>query len=216
MSFRMLAVSAVVVLAGIVQAEAPTGGKKLSNAQPPGEVLGFTMKGQPAALERAIPGIQGALVLSDEQKAKIFAAMGATVHSPAVRTAMARIKGDPSATEAQKEEARKIVSNARTGLTRKVSEILSPEQRALVEQLNKVSAQAQQEAAEALHSELTEAKGDLSKKDQVQKQLREKTSQVLQARLDKLLSPTQMTSYKKAAQLQIAAEEEARKHPKKK
>src|SRR5438876_10314587 len=52
---------------------------------PPGDLF-FTMKGQPFALERIFPGIQGTLLLTDDQKQKLGNTLEETLWSEAARS----------------------------------------------------------------------------------------------------------------------------------
>ena len=112
---------------------------------PPVNVLGFTVKGQPFALERSLPGIRGALELTRQQREKIASAMQETVMSEPIRTAMAAAKLDPNATPAQKDEARRLVAEARTKLQRLIAEILTADQKALVEKINVAAKEVRQQ-----------------------------------------------------------------------
>jgi len=235
MSFRNMFVLFVAVAAGTVQvdisgqkhvlsagaqqvfgAEADGPKTKAPGAwQPSGVVLGFTGKGgQPSALEGVVPGIQGALQLTDEQKKKLSAAMDETINSTKVRSAVAIVKLNVSATDAQKEEARKVVDTARAKLQQLVAGILTPEQKKLVPAISDATGEVQKQVRDAMQAEIAAAKGDKSKTEQLQKQLRQKITEAVQPRLERLLTPAQLASYKKAAEAQVAAEEEASKRPK--
>jgi hypothetical protein len=225
MSFRSMFVLAVAVAAGMVQVDVPgekhvlsAGSQRVFGAEvpkvksltawlPSGDVLGFTGKGgQPFALEQTVPGIQGALALTDEQKTKISAAADQTIHSEKVRAAMATVKLDPNATEAQKEEAKRVLAEARAKLRDLTTQVLTPEQKSLLPRISEAVAEARKQAAAAMETELIAGKGDPAKAAELQKQLRQKTSEAVQAGLEKLLTPAQLAAYKKAAEAQVAAE----------
>src|SRR5688500_1389625 len=98
-------------LAWVVVAFAAASGASAQEEKPglpPGDTC-FTVKGQPAALERTFPGIVAALELSDEQRRGIAAARAETVDDSEVRAKGAAAKGNPAAAG----EARKAAEDAR-------------------------------------------------------------------------------------------------------
>jgi len=148
MSFRSLFVLAVAVVTGMVDVEVPgqklvlsAGSQQVFGAEPQkqkdpghwlpsGDMLGFTGKGgEPFALERSVPGVLGALVLTSEQKQKLSAAVAETTQSEKVRAAVVLAKFNPNATQAQKEETQKLVAEARGKLRQLVGQILTAEQK---------------------------------------------------------------------------------------
>jgi len=172
MSFRSLFVLAVAVVTGMVHVDVPgqtlvlSAGsqqvfgaepqkhKDLGNGMPSGDVLGFTGRGgEPFALERSVPGVVGAVELTAEQKQKIGAAVAETTQSEKVRAAVVLAKLNPNATQAQKNEAQKLVAEARGKLRQLVAQILTDEQKKLVANINTAAEQARREVLESLQAE---------------------------------------------------------------
>jgi hypothetical protein len=228
-------VLAVAVLAGTVQVDVPGESCVLSAGSsrvfagedepsktkdvgawlPPGNVLGFTVKGQPAALERSLPGIQGALALTVDQKRKIAGAMQETVMSEAVRTARATAKLNPNAAQAPKDEAKRLVAEAKTRLQELVADILTDEQKALVEKINAAARDVQKQVSESMQSDFGAAKGNDEQIKQLQRQMHQRVQDNFRSRAAEIFSPAQQAAFAKAAAAQAAAEKAAKDNPKK-
>lgn len=189
--------------------------KEKKPSLPSGDLF-FTMKGQPYALERVFPGVQGALLLTDEQKRKLHDALAETVRSEAVQEAGKQIKLDPNATEAQKEEARKLIQEARTKLQQQVAGVLTEAQKTLIEKLNTAAVQAHQSAREKLDADFAAAKGDKPQHAEVEKRMKEEALAEFNRKLVGILTAEQRQGMEKAAEQQKAAEEAAGKKVKSK
>jgi|GEM_PF-2584508 len=227
MQFRSILVLAVAVFAGIVEvnspdehcvlaagaqavfgAETPTGGKSrdLTTWLPPGDVLGFMQKNAPYPLERVFPGLNAAVVHSDEQKQKLAAAIDQTIDRREVRAAMAFAKLNPNATDEEKQKARRLVEQARAELQKRVAEILTPEQKALVEKINDTARQVQSEVRQAMRDQFQALKTDPTNKDKVQQEYQQRVRAEMESRVMKLLDPDAQAAVKKAAAAQAADE----------
>jgi hypothetical protein len=187
------------------------GQKKKGSSLPSGDLLGFKTKGHPFALERAFPGINGALLLTDEQTQKIHAAREETVVTEAVKTATQTLKFNPNATNTEKEAAQKVIQEARAKLDEKVAGILTAEQKALVEKINTVAQEFQQSVLEEFQAEFTAAKGNEEQTEEVRKKFLEKLRADFPQKLNGVLTTEQKTGFEKAAVAQKAAEEESKK-----
>lgn len=201
----MALVAALFFVPGAAQAQ-----KEKKPTLPPGDLF-FTMKGRPFALERVVPGIQGALLLSDEQKQALFKALEETTWSEAVRSAGRTIKADPNATEAEKEQARTVIQEARARLEQQVDAVLTLEQKQLIDRLNAVAREAHQAAREKLEAEFIAAKGDKTRTEELNKQMRKQARVECERRLLELLTAEQRQGLEKAAQRQKEAEQAAAK-----
>jgi len=213
MSFRSMFVLAVAVATGMVQVEVPgqnlvlsAGSQKVFGAEPQkrkdpgnwlpsGDMLGFTGKGGvPFALERSVPGVVAALELTSEQKQKMMAAVAETIQSEKVRAAVVLAKLNPNATQAQKEEAQKLVAEARGKLQQLVGQILTDQQKKLVAEINATAEQARREVSESLQAEQTPDKHD----EPAMKRWREQVHQRMDAAMQKcivgMLNPAQKTA----------------------
>lgn len=178
--------------------------QKNGEPSPPSGELFFTMKGQPFALERTFPGVNAVLLLTPEQAQKLSAAADETIHSENVRKAGAEIKGNPQATDAQKEAAQKIRQEAREKLEHHIAGILTLEQKALVERINAAAKETHETVAESLKTQFAEAKGDEDRMKQYQETFRQKVAEVFGQRLNAFLTPDQKAAMDKAAERQKA------------
>jgi hypothetical protein len=172
---------------------------------PPGNLF-FTLKGQPFALERLIPGIQAALLLSDVQKRKLTEALEQTILSEPVRSAGRTLKADPNAAE-----ARKVVEAAHARLQEQVAGTLTQEQKNLIIRINAAAAEAHINARKKLEIEFTADKTDKSRQDELNREMRKEAQAELSNMLMAILSADQRDAMEKAAQQQRAAEEAAAK-----
>ena len=228
MSFGGMFVLAVAVVAGMVHVEVPgqnlmlpAGSKKVFGAEPQkhkdlgdwlpgGDVLGFTGKGgEPFALERSVPGVQGALELTAEQKQKIAAAMAETIQSEQVRAAMAMAKLNPDATQAQKEEARKAVAEARGKLRGLVGQILTEAQKKLIADINAAVEQVRREVSESMQGGQAPDKHDEAAVKRWREQVHQRIDAALKKRITEMLNPAQKAAFEQAAAAQAAAENAA-------
>jgi hypothetical protein len=197
----LLALTAVIAWTGSVQAQKP----QKKPGLPPGDLF-FTMKGQPFALERVFPGVQAALLLSEEQQKKLAVAREETVGSELVRNAGKKLKGDPKATAAQKEEARKLIEEARAKLLERAADVLTTEQRVLADRINTAAAEALQAVREKFEAEFTAAKGNKEAMEEVNKKVREEAQGEFGRMLENLLTPEQRKAVGEAAKEQKKAE----------
>lgn len=158
--------------------------------------------------DQFVPGLNAALLLSPQQIEQLHAARRETIDNETLRAATRK---DPNLTEAQREAAHKLVSEAHANLRIKVSNILTAEQRALIERINAVH----QEVGKAVHEEfqpkLTASKGDDQAQERFRKEMTERIASDFRSKLDGLLSPNQKAAFDQAAM----DEQAAAKNPKK-
>lgn len=235
MNVKAIANVAVAVLVGTVQidlggvSEKLTGGQngvfaaegkvvaKKAPSLPSGAILGFKGKGDtPHAIELEYPGIVGALLLTDEQKQQLHAARDETIDTEEVRAAGRKVKGDPDATEADRQKARELMTKARAQLEQRVATILTEEQKTLVARISTAATESRKAAYEALQSEFSGAKGDDEKTANLRNQLTEKARADFALRMNRTLTPEQEAAYQKAAADQKEAEENAKRFGKSK
>jgi len=199
------------VLAGAAQAQKAKGDPAIG-----GELFFFAKGSQPLALERVYPGITAALMLTAEQKEAIMEAQRQTVFHPDVRAAMQLGKSGPDVTEAQREEARKTVADARQRLRAAVDEVLTPAQKALIAAIQKAYEESQRAAMEALGDDLKAAKGNPDRSTQVGQRFNELVREEMSRRLENVLTAEQQAAVQRAALVQLEAEEMARNSKKSK
>ncbi len=155
-----------------------------------------------------IPGLNAALLLSDEQREKLLAAREETLSNEKLQKLGAGVKLNPNASDAEREAARKANDEARNQFKTRVEAILTPEQRKLVERLNGIYDEALTAAQEAYRGQLEQVvKTDKARMEELRKELREKGLTDFKARLEGTLSKEQWAAISKAA----AAEETAAK-----
>ena len=158
--------------------------------------------------DQFVPGLNAALLLSAEQIEQLHAARRETIDNETLRAATRK---DPNLTEAQREAAHKLVSDAQASLRIKVSNILTAEQRALIERINAVH----QEVGKAVHEEfqpkVTASKGDDQAQERFRKELHERLSSDFHSKLDGLLSPNQKAAFDHAAMDEQAAAKNSKK-----
>ncbi len=159
--------------------------------------------------DQFVPGLNAALLLSPEQIEQLHAARRETIDSETIRSTTRK---DPNLSEAQRETNRKLVSDAQASLRIKVSNILTADQRALIERINAVHQEVGKAASEVFQPKLVASKGDDQAQEKFRQEMRERVSADFRSRLEGLLSPSQKSAFDQAA----ADEQAAAKNPKKK
>ncbi len=153
-----------------------------------------------------IPGLNAALLLSDEQKEKLIAAREETLSNEKLQKLGAGVKLNPNASDAEREAARKANEEARDQFKTRVENILTAEQRKLVERLNTVFEESLTAAQEAYRGQLEQVvKTDKARAEELRKEVREKSHKDFKARLEGMLSKEQWAALAKAAEAEEAA-----------
>lgn len=150
-----------------------------------------------------VPGLQAALDLTAAQVEKILAARAETVDSPAVRAL--KQKGDPKATADELAKAAAARAEATEKLHKAVAEILTKDQKALIEKLNDAYARVAAEIAKDFEPEFVAAKGNTEVTAMVRRMQAEAILEAYEKKLDALLTADQRAAVK------AAAEEEAKR-----
>ena len=159
--------------------------------------------------DQFVPGLNAALLLSPEQIEQLHAARRETIDNETLRSSTRK---DPNLTEAQREAAHKLVSGAQASLRIKVSNILTADQRALIDRINAVHQDVSKAVSEEFQPKLTASKGDDQAQERFRQEMRERILADFRGKLDGLLSPNQKAAFDQAA----ADEQVAAKNPKKK
>ena len=158
--------------------------------------------------DQFVPGLNAALLLSPQQIEQLHAARRETIDNETLRAATRK---DLNLSEAQREAAHKLVSDAHASLRIKVSNILTAEQRALIERINAVH----QEVGKAVHEEfqpqVTASKGDDQTQERFRKEFQERIASDFRSKLDGLLSPNQKAAFDQAAMDEQAAAKNSKK-----
>ncbi len=148
-----------------------------------------------------VPGLNAALLLTDEQIIKLNAARRETIDNEHIR----RDKGkDANLPEAEQDARRKAVQEAYSDLRIKASNILTAEQRRLIEQINAAHLEASNAAVAEFAGQLASAKGNEDLWKSLQQQMRTRVIENFTNKLAALLSPDQKLALDKAATQEIA------------
>lgn len=155
-----------------------------------------------------IPGLNAALLLTEEQKGKLISAREEVLGNEKLQKLGASIKANPNASEADRDAARKAYEEARDQFKDKVDAILTADQRKLVSGLNTIYEEVTSATHEAYRDRASQLKGDKAGMEELQKEVREKIAKDFKGRLEGMLSKEQWAALTKAA----AAEEAVAKN----
>ena len=153
--------------------------------------------------DQLVPGLNAALLLSDEQIVKLHEARRETIDNEQLRGK--KIK-DPNVTvsDAEREARQKATQEAYASLRTKVSNILTAEQRTLIEQINAAHLEVSKAASEEFAVQLTSAKGNDDLQKSLQQQKRDRIASNFKTKLEGILSPNQKAAWEKAATEELA------------
>lgn len=153
--------------------------------------------------DQLVPGLNAALLLSDEQIVKLQEARRETIDNEQLRGK--KIK-DPNVTvsDTEREARQKATQEAYANLRTKVSNILTAEQRALIEQINAAHLEVSKAAADEFSVQLTSAKGNDDLQKSLQQQKRDRIASSFKSKLEGILSPNQKAAWEKAAAEELA------------
>lgn len=146
--------------------------------------------------DQFVPGLNAALLLSPQQIEQLHAARRETIDNETLRSTTRK---DPNLSETQREANRKLVSDAQASLRIKVSNILTADQRALIERINAVHQEVGKAVSEEFQPKLVASKGDDQAQEKFRQEMRERVSADFRSRLDGLLSPNQKAAFDQAA-----------------
>lgn len=162
----------------------------------PGGLRDFPFWSAPKQLHaRAfVPGLQAALMLTPEQCAKIEAACRETIDLPENKG-----KNAPGAAAATEK------------LHKMVAEILTDDQKKLIEKVNDAYARAVADVAEDFQPKLVAAKGNAEETAKLRQESQEAIAETMNKKLDGLLSNEQRKLVDAAAEVEKKRAEEAKK-----
>jgi predicted metal-dependent phosphoesterase TrpH len=159
-----------------------------------------------------VPGLQAALELTPTQVEKIIAAQNATVNSPELQGL--KQKGDPNATADELAKANAKRNEAREKLFQAVDEILTKDQKALIEKMNEAYEKVVGEVGEQFQAKFVAAKGNAEEMAAVRKEHAEALAEGFDKRLNQLLTTEQKLAVEKAAEVEKKRAAEAKDKPK--
>lgn len=152
--------------------------------------------------DQFVPGLNAVLLLTQEQIVKLHEARRETIDSDAVRPIRQK---DPNATEAERTAIQKRLADAQASLRVRVSNILTAEQRSLIDQINAAHAEAVKQVAEQFQARLIASKGNDQEQENLRKEIRERTSADFVQKVQATLTPAQRIAFDKAAEAEKAA-----------
>ncbi|MBA4066100.1 MAG: hypothetical protein C0501_20750 [Isosphaera sp.] len=144
-----------------------------------------------------VPGLNAALGLTPEQVEKLQTARAETVDSPEVQ-ALKR-KGDPNATADELATANAKRAEASEKLFKAVGDLLTKDQKALVEKVNDAYAKVAAEVGEDFQPKFVAAKGNADDTAALRKELAEAVAAAFGKKLDGVLSAEQKKAVEAAA-----------------
>jgi hypothetical protein len=159
--------------------------------------------------DQFVPGLNAALLLTPEQIGRLHAARSETIDNESLREATRK---DPNATDAQREAANRKLSEAQADLRVRASNILTAEQRSVIEKANAAYTEVQHAVLQEFQPRFAAAKGDGQATEAVQKELKDRFAAEFVRKLDGILSADQKLAMERAA----AKEREAELNVKKK
>ena len=171
-----------------------------ASAQKKAELLDFPFwTGPKTPHARAfVPGLQAALELTPEQVEKLLAARAATVDSPAIRAL--KQKGDPNATADELAKASAARAEATEKLFKAADDILTKDQKAVIEKLNDAYARVATDVAMDFQPKFIAAKGNAEDTAALRKEQAEAIAEAYGKKLDAVLTADQRTAVNKAAE----------------
>ena len=169
----------------------------------------WTVKGRPTS--QFMPGLTAALLLTEEQQVQLAQAWQETMGSEAVSAAARIVKLDPNATEAQKQAARAVIDAAAANLRQRIDATLTTDQKALIQWINGIYAEAGKAVAAQLEAEYAAAKGDKEAAERLQQKRKEMLESTFLQKLKEILTPEQWAAMMKAAEEEKRAAEGGKK-----
>jgi len=158
--------------------------------------------------DQLTPGLNAALLLSPEQITQLHGARRETIDSEELKS---KVRKDPSLSDAERETMRQMTHEAHVKLRARVSNILTDDQRSLIEQINAAYVEVSKTAVEEFRDRMVSAKGNQQLQESLRRELSEHTDARFKYRLESLLTPNQNAAWQSAA----AQEREAASRPKK-
>jgi hypothetical protein len=152
-----------------------------------------------------VPGLNAALLLSEEQKGKLITAREEILQNEKLQQLGAKVKQNPNATEAERDAARQAHEQTRDEFKARVESILTADQRKLIASISTVFEEVAAATGEAYRDQFAQLKGDKAGMEELQKAAREKTMKDFKVRLEGTLSKEQWAALNKAAEAEEAA-----------
>ena len=149
-------------------------------------------------VKKAVPGIDAAVSLSDDQKAKYAELQKAMVASEAYVAAAKTVKNKDASKEDRK-AALTAIKTAKAGLAAKLNGIIGADNATLVNKVNDAVASAQKDLRTEYKAKLKEAKGDKDATAALRKEMTAKAASSISEKVNALLSDAQKEAIKNAS-----------------
>jgi len=145
------------------------------------------------------PGLTATLQLTASQKDQISAARDEMGNDEGVKAARGISKNDPSITAEQRQKARETLDTATKRLNDRVTAILTPEQKTLIEKINVAYAAAVEETGVIYEEKFGSVKADEAARRRVQEEKNQDIEEHFFHKLDGILSAAQKDAMNSAA-----------------
>lgn len=159
--------------------------------------------------DQFVPGMNAALMLTPEQITKLQEARRETIDSEELRRGT---KKDPNVSDERRAALSQKIATAQADLRVRASNILTTEQRTIIEKANAAYIEVQQTVSQEFQPRLTSLKGNDAAQEVARKEMKERFEAEFIRKLDSILSSDQKLAMEQAA----AKEREAALTPKKK
>lgn len=183
------------VLVSVMLLSVPVGAQKKGPADVSGIAFVTGVKGDHPHLY----GLNAVLMLTDEQKQLLVAARQETVASDTVVAAGRKVKGDPNATEADRQAARRLAEEAQGSFERRVATILTPAQKEMVLRLQVLYRQAQETTSSEYAPKLVQAKGNEAETLRLRQEARAALDADFARRVNEIVTVEQRSALEAAA-----------------
>ena len=165
-------------------------------------------KGQTLIVRQYVPGLNAALLLSEDQLIQLYDAFRQTVDSPDLHEKGKSLKLNPNATDSERKQHQADYEAAHGQLESKVAAILTPQQKELQLSIELLYKEAREKAREDLAAEFVALKMDKTQTERVNKLYEERFEADFKTRLRERLTPQQFEAMEKAAAAEKAREAE--------
>lgn len=188
--------------------------KEKGRPDPSGLAL-WSAKGMPLISRQYIPGLNAALLLSDQQIEHLYAAWRETVDSPDLIEKGRRLKETANPTEEQQKEVRLLTEAAQGRLQARVAGILTSAQKDWMLSIEVVYGQAQEAVNGELVSEFAAVKANAEEAERVYQLAKDRLAAEFRRRVGEILPAEQLKALEAAAADEHRRAAEAAAVPKK-
>jgi len=149
-----------------------------------------------------VPGLTAALQLTEAQTQAIASARQEWSNDEGLKAARSISKSDPSVTAEQREKAHAAIDAATARLHERVDAILAPEQKALIDKINKAYAEAVEDVGIVYQDKFASVKADEAARRRIQEEKNQDTEEQFLHKLDGILTTSQREAVTRAAEME--------------